>query len=184
MVGGFRATVSRRITGGWSMTTKGFRMTLWPSAWPFFVSLGMLVSFYAAGAVFMDGYVLDLGSILLPTVRYTYVILFWIVLGTGAAIFLAWGGLRLLGNADIMKKVQHRNENESDKRFIVMGAILVLMIPCLIRIFVLQGVPLTDDESSYRFMAELISGGRILQNTPSMNLFFFYVVILNKTYIY
>ena len=166
------------------MTTKGFRMTLWPAAWPFLVSLGMLVSFYAAGAVFMDGYVLDLGSILLPTVRYTYFILFWIVLGTGAAIFLAWGGLRLLGNADIMKKVQHRNENESDKRFIVMGAILGFMIPCLIRIFVLQGVPLTDDESSYRFMAELISGGRIRALSPPMKLFFDNVFMINDGHIY
>jgi hemolysin-activating ACP:hemolysin acyltransferase len=132
------------------MITKGSQGTLWSKAWPFLVALGMIVLFYSAGAVFMDGYVLDLGSIMLPTVRYIYFVLFWIVLGTGATIFLTWGGLRLVGNAHILKQVQGQNEGNSDKRFIAIGALLGFVVPCLIRVLVLQGVPLTDDESCYR----------------------------------
>ena len=100
------------------MTTKGSQVTLWSKAWPFLVSFGMIILFYSVGAVFMDGYVLDLGSILLPTVRYIYFVLFWIVFGTGAAIFLTWGGLRLVGDVHIFKQSQRQNERNNDNRFI------------------------------------------------------------------
>ncbi len=166
------------------MSTKRAQITLWSTAWPFLAALGMIVLFYSVGIVFLGGYVLDLGSLLLPTERYVYFVWFWQFFGTGAVLFLTWGGIRLAGNTQLFEDNPAPDERAGDKMFIVMGALLGFTIPCLVRVFILQGGPLTDDESAYRFMAELISSGRIRALSPSMKLFFDNVFMINDGHLH
>ncbi len=162
------------------------RPRLWTAlrAWPLAIALGLLLLHYAVGATFLGGYILDLGSLMFPTLRYAYFALFWIVLGTGMALSLAWGGFRLVGHPQILAKAGTPAGPGHDRGFVALGALLGFLVPCLLRVFVLQGMPLTDDESSYRFAAELIGSGRIRAVSPPLKLFFDNIFMINDGHFY
>lgn len=153
-------------------------------AWPLLAALGLLLLYYAVGATFLGGFILDLGSIMFPTVRYVYFALFWVVFGSGIVLFLAWGGLRLAGHARVLAKAETPVSPGRDRLFIALGALLGFLVPVLIRAFVLRDTPLTDDESSYRFAAELIGSGRIRALSPPIKLFFDNVFMINDGHLY
>ncbi len=75
--------------------------SFWKIGWPFLAFLAMMLMYYSVGTIYMEGFLLDLGSIGLPTPRYVYFLLFWTLFGSLAAIFLSVGGLRLLGHSSL-----------------------------------------------------------------------------------
>lgn len=166
------------------MISKKLTTSLWKISWPFLAFVAMMLLYYSVGTVYLQGFLLDLGSINLPTPRYVYFLLFWTLFGSLATVFLSVGGLRLLGHSNVMAIVRQSNEKNSDRQFMLLGVFLGILIPLLIRLFVLKGAPLTDDESAYRFMAELIASGRLYTSSPSMKLFFDNIFMINGGHFY
>ncbi|MCP4656372.1 MAG: hypothetical protein GY856_13245 [bacterium] len=132
----------------------------------------MLLVFHAIGGSLMDGHRLGLGSLNEPTPRYGRFLALWTVFGGGAAIFLAVGLFRLLTPARADTRILAAWRRSSDLKWILYGSTLAFLIPAALRGFLLRGAPLTDDESAYRFMAEVLAMGRWVADSPPLKLFF------------
>jgi hypothetical protein len=140
-------------------------------------------AFYAVGNVHLHGWILDVGSIFLPNPVVTLSLLFWGLLGGIAAASFAVAlvgfarreggprGLAWLGRG-------------GDPLWLGAGVALALAIPLLIRRFVLDGAPLSDDETAYRFMAQLLASGRIRVLSPPMKTFFDNQFMINDGHFY
>lgn len=71
-----------------------------------------------------------------------------------------------------------------DGQWVLLGSLAALLIPLALRIFLLDGAPLTDDESAYRFMAELLARGRLRAASPPLKLFFDREFMINDGHLY
>ena len=131
-----------------------------------------LLAFFLVGATFLDGYALDLGSLNFPTPRYVTFVAFWMLFGGAAAILLALAIARGVGSTDRGGRIQAQWHALSDRRFLTWACIAGFLIPLVLRLRVLHGAPLTDDESAYRFGAELIASGRLWVASPPLKIFF------------
>ncbi|GEM_PF-651833 len=154
-----------------------------PSLVLFLISALLLLYLYAIGQVFFKGYVLDLGSLGIPNVRYTYFLTQWIFFGTLAGALLASAASFLLSGTKTYRLVE-RWERIPDKGFLIAASVLGLLFPILVRVFVLQGAPLTDDESCYQFSAELLASGRLYTDSPPLKLFFDRAFMINNGRLY
>ncbi len=132
----------------------------------------MLLVFHAIGASLADGHRLGLGSLNEPTPRYGRFLALWTVFGGGAAIFLAAGLFPLLTAARLDTRILAAWRRSSERKWIVYGSLLALLFPAALRVWLLQGACLTDDESAYRFMAEVLAMGRLAADSPPGKLFF------------
>lgn len=130
----------------------------------------------AIGAAFFDGYKLGIGSPLPQEerTRFTFFYAYWVVLGTGALVLLTSGLNRLGYRVDLWTRLAEWWREASERRWIAVVSILVLLFAILIRSQVLQGVPLTDDEEAYRFSAQVLASGHLTaQSLPEpLKLFF------------
>jgi hypothetical protein len=155
----------------------------WFLIWPFLGAIASLAAFYAFGAEFLDGFVLDFGSITYPSVRYAFFLLFWMFLGSSCVVFLTLGIARTV-SAGRMRGLTRWTGASRDARWLTLGALAGLAIPVFIRRFVLEGAPMADDESGYRFMAECLASGRLMAPSPPMKLFFDNVFMINDGHLY
>jgi len=64
--------------------------------WPLLAGAALLGLHYVMGHVFLGGFALDLGSVLLPGVLQNYFLSIWTFLGLASSGFLAAGLLRAL----------------------------------------------------------------------------------------
>jgi hypothetical protein len=131
-----------------------------------------LAMFHAVGTVFLGGFALDLGTLNFPTVRYVVLVAFWAIYGTVTVGFLTIGLSRLLHASRRASQFHTHWVETSDRHFLAWTMTAALAIPSVMRAFVLQGAPLTDDESAYRFTAELLASGRLWTESPAMREFF------------
>ena len=147
------------------------------------LGLLLLLYFYAVGQFFFKGYLLDLGSPSQVAQRYAYFLVFWMVLGGFASLLLAWG-ISLLLSGDKEPQFLEDWGKIPDKGFLIAASVLGLLFPILVRVFVLQGAPLTDDESCYQFSAELLASGRLYTDSPPLKLFFDRAFMINNGRLY
>lgn len=115
---------------------------------------------------------IPLGSPYYPRQGYAYFLTIWTFLGGVASLALALALARFSQTpaADALRQRLRLSET-SDATWIVAFSIAAFAIPALIRTFVLQFAPLTDDEAIYRFTADLIASGSIAAPRPPEHLF-------------
>lgn len=120
----------------------------------------------------MAGLELDFGRTLnLPGVGHGRYLALWLFYGSLAAACLALGLARMVSEEQRKRLMKAWNAG-SDRRWMVVAGALAFLIPASLRVFLLGGAPLTDDESAYRFMAEVLASGKVYADSPPLKLFF------------
>lgn len=159
-------------------------LALWGSVWPILVAYFCLLAFRRLGQEFYGNYVLDLGSIGWPTPGYVVFAGLWAIFGTGAAGCLGLGLARLVSLTGRDTSFIDRSCRGSDLYWIALGSLGGLAIPLILRAGLLHGAPIADDESVYRFQAELLASGRLRAISPPLKLFFDRVLMVNDGHLY
>jgi hypothetical protein len=126
----------------------------------------------------------DLGSINWPVAGYVRFVGLWAIFAAGAAGFLALGLARVASFAGRGTSFTDKASRRVDLYWIVLGSLAGLAIPLAVRVLLLRGGPLTDDESAYQFQAELLAGGRLWGLSPPLKLFFDRVFMINDGRLY
>jgi hypothetical protein len=143
-----------------------------------FLGLGLLAaaglfafSFHAVGGEYLSDWALDIGRITIPNSRMLYFYGFWTVLGGLACWALASGASTLL---DISTSHDQPPIWHHDTVWMAGCVVAACTLPLVVRVAVLHGAPLTDDEYSYRFMARLLADGRLYAESlpQTVKLFF------------
>src|SRR5262249_33680345 len=160
------------------------RPTWWWYAWPILAGVFALLLFHVIGHHFFDAYALDLGSTRGPTPRYKRFLSLWGLFGTLAAAFTGIRVARALTYSAASRRLRAWWHAASDAAWIAGGAGAGFLIPLALRIVLLHGAPLTDDESAYQFMAELLSHGRLWTDSPPLKLFFDRIFMINDGHFY
>jgi hypothetical protein len=174
------------------MQRRPFLAFVWLAAWPLAGCALTLVAFWSVGRTFFDHWVLDLGSLSVPNPRQTSFFLYWALLGSVAGLLLIVGTTRAL---DLVSRRRDPSENRSrvggvfrgaaaderriDTIWVATASALVFLVAVVIRVWLLRGAPLTDDESAYKFMAELLTAGRLWADSHPLKTFFDRVFMIN-----
>jgi hypothetical protein len=143
-----------------------------------------LVAFHLVGYEYLDGFTLDLGSLNYPTPRYLGLVAFWMPLGALSAVLLSIAVARWCSGSDRFATVAGQWNALSDQRFLLWACVAALVIPLAMRRSLLNGAPLADDESAYRFAAELLASGRLWVPSPALKLFFDQNFMINDGRLY
>ena len=138
-----------------------------------------LTTFYLVGAVFFESFALDLGSLNLPTPRYRLFVIVYALLGGLTAALLASGTARFWGSERRADGFVARWNAVPERRFLGWASAAAFCIPLALRFGLMGGAPLTDDESAYRFAAQLFATGRLWVASPELKLFFDQNFIVN-----
>ncbi len=157
---------------------------LWWSLWPALAGLLALLAFFKVGEAFYNNYMLDLGSTGRPTPGYMRFVELWALFGTAAAGFLGVGFGRLAAREGGRAGFGRAWDSFPAGWWMLIGSLAGLAIPVTLRLFLLHGAPLTDDESAYRFMAELLASGRLRASSPPLKLFFDRTFMINDGHLY
>ena len=147
--------------------------------WCLLGALASLAAFYLVGIIFLDGFALDLGSTGFPAVRYLAFVSFYAFLGGLVAILLALGIARRWGLRERTDAFLAHWNAGTDRRFLVWTSVAAFAIPLLFRFGLLRGAPVADDESAYRFTAQLLASGRLWVPSHELKLFFDQNFIIN-----
>jgi hypothetical protein len=145
-----------------------------------FIALAVLALtiFWSIGARYLDWFSLELGSITITSAGYTYFLLFWCLFGSIAAVFFALAFAHLADTPWVRETYAQLRATPDPHLMLAFGSI-AFAVPVLLYWRLLQGVDLTDDESVYRFSAELLASGRLYASSPPMKLFFDHVFMIN-----
>jgi hypothetical protein len=154
------------------------------TAVPALAALCAIATFYIVGYAALDGFLLDLGSLNFPTPRYLGFVLCWLVFGSVAAQSLALALSRRWGSREQIKSMVDCLSAIPDRRLLLLACTAAFALPLCLRFGVLGGAPLTDDESAYRFAADLLASGRLWVPSPRMKLFFDQNFMINDGRLY
>ena len=144
----------------------------------------LLLVLDTARSELMGGLELDFGRTLnLPSAGYGRYLALWMFYASLAAACLAMGFVRMLDDRSRARVVAAWNA-ASDRRWLVITGLLAFLIPAMLRVFLLGGAPLTDDESAYRLMAEVLASGRVYAESPPLKLFFDNRFLVNDGKVY
>jgi hypothetical protein len=149
------------------------------AAWPIAACAASLLAFRAIGSYFFDSYTLDLGSLTAPNPRQTTFLFYWALFGSVAVVFLAVGTSRSLALLERSRNRADARARTLDSTWIAAVSFFVFAAGCAIRLLVLHGAPLTDDEGAYRFMAQLLASGRLWADSHPLKVFFDRVFMIN-----
>ncbi|MBW1831611.1 MAG: hypothetical protein JRJ10_07920 [Deltaproteobacteria bacterium] len=116
-----------------------------------------------------DGYTLGLGNTDFPSYRFVVFTTFYALLGGVGAICLAIG----------MTRWRSKRSFGKTRWFLLVTTGLGVIVPVAIRWLVLQGGAVADDESVYRFSAELVASGRLTAPSHPLKLFFDHAFMVN-----
>ena len=116
-----------------------------------------------------EGYALGLGNLGFPSYRFVAFTMFYALLGGAGAVCIAVGWTRRF-SATSLREVPW---------FPVVATALGVLIPVVIRWLVLAGGVVADDESVYRFSAELLASGRLTAPSHPLKLFFDHPFMVN-----
>ncbi len=153
---------------------------------PFVMAALWVAGFWAIGDQFLQGFRLDLGASLnAPTPGFGRFLALWTFFAGFAAVFLALGWARWLAvHADFTGHVEAAWNRSSETKWLLYGSLFGFLIPLGLRTWLLHGAPLTDDESAYRFMAEVLAQGRVVADSPPHKLFFDNRFLINDGKLY
>ena len=130
-----------------------------------------LVAFYLFGVAFLDGFALDLGSLNIPTPRYLSFVALWTVCGATSAVVLALALSEHGGSPGWIGRSIAWWTARPGPWFLAGSCATAVLIPVLIRVWLLNRAPLADDEGAYRFAAQLLASGRLWVASPPLKLF-------------
>lgn len=130
-----------------------------------------------------DGFILNLGSINMPTHRYLVMASLMAFLGIPMVAFVALAGLRGMSNEQLASWRTAWREYP-DRRSLVLAGVMGTLVPMAIHASVLRFSPVVDDESSYQFAAQLLASFRLWVPSPPMKLFFDNGFIVNDGKMY
>ena len=148
------------------------------STW-LFVAVAALAAHYGLVLTLMRGLVLDVGRLVLPTAGFMVLLASWAHFGTAAAAALAVAtalGLAANGRGD---RWAARWRAVPDRTVVVALTLFAVAAAAAVRLLLLKGVALTDDEASYRFAAELIASGRLWVPSHPLKLHFDHPFMIN-----
>lgn len=135
------------------------------------------------GSLKASGGRLYLGSLGMPRPEMARYLLIWGFFGTGT-VLLGTLGLSSFLRPEFVDAVRRRVRTCPKLPLVLGASISALLIPALIRMFVLKGAPVTDDESAYQFSAELLASGRLYVESPPQKLFFDRAFLINDGRMY
>lgn len=138
--------------------------------------VAVLLVFHLLGGVY-DGWALGLGSIAEPGGRHLLFLFYFALFSAAAAALLAPGLLAAFDE-------DRWWPGWEDRRFLPRAVAVGLLIPVVLRLLVLAGQPITDDESLYRFSAELLLQGRVTAESHPWRLFFEHAFMVNDGSMY
>ena len=153
-------------------------------AMPLVLAAAALIAFHTVGALWLEWFQLDLGSLEWVTPRYLTFATWWLLLGGGMALTFAIGLERLARRLPPVGQRLDRLTEPPSRRWLAGAVVVALVIPSSIRLLVMANAPLTDDESVYRFGAQLLSSGRLTVPSPPMKLFFDQNFMINDGRLY
>lgn len=130
-----------------------------------------------------NGFVLNLGSINMPTHRWLAMAALIAFLGVPMVGFVAVACVRAV-SAERLASWRLAWRDYPDRRSVVLAGLLGMLVPLAIQASVLRYAPVTDDETSYWFAAELLASFRLWVPSPPMKLFFDNAFLLNDGKMY
>lgn len=144
----------------------------------------VLIAFHLVGTVFLNGFRLDLGSVNFPAPRYIALVAFWTLFGGLSAVLLALAVSLRSGSPGLADKLAAEWNALSERRFLFWTSAAAFAIPLTLRYGLMHGAPLADDESAYRFAAELLASGRLWAPSPPLKIFFDQNFMINDGHLY
>ena len=134
--------------------------------------------FHQIGVADFRNWTLDLGSVYEPQPRHMYMIAMWAFFGLGGALAITAG--LIVAAPRLVDRLVRAHAAGSDRTWIVCGTLGALAIPLLVRAAVLHGAPVADDDSMYRFSAELLAHGHLWAHSPPGKGFFEHSFVINN----
>lgn len=161
--------------------TRPWRTHLAVALWTL-AGLGAWAYLWVLGQLALDGFALDLGSTEDWAPRYGYF----------CKIFFVFGGLGCLMLARAMSILAPRRLHDaayatpvgSRHVFVWLAMTVALLIAVSARVFILENVPLTDDESAYLFAARTLLMGGVSVPSHEAALFFDRAFMVNDGMMY
>jgi hypothetical protein len=154
-----------------------------PALWPVAAFVLTLVALRLVTSMFLPGGALDLGTAVLPAVKHLSFLFYWSVLGSIAAFFLQVGLTRWQA-LDPGGAVGTEQKAVGHARWIALAMAAAFLVPCTLRFFLLRDAVLSDDESAYRFMAQLLATGRLAIESHPMKASFDRIFMINDGQFY
>ena len=140
----------------------------------FLLLCGLLavVAFAGVGHLFYGDFALDLGKLNYPPPALMAFLGYWTALGTVGLACFSIGITRLVSRGGLAESVAAHWRRGSDRAWVLVGAACGCLLPYLLRRLLLRDVPLSDDEGSYLFSAQLLEQGRLYVESPVDKIFF------------
>lgn len=139
----------------------------------------MLVVFRLLGFGVLHNFALDLGSIFFPSPLHAAFTMTWTAFGGAAALLLGAGMAKLALREGAADSFERDWLAPSDRRFVLVCSGLAFLFSVAVSFGALRGARVTDDESAYLFMSELIARGRLTMPSHAMPRFFDNAFMIN-----
>ncbi len=144
------------------------------------LALVLVVAIHAVGLVFMQGWALDLGSLVLPVPRLAVLFGLQATLGAAAVALAARAWADRLPGA----RIADGWVAIPDRTWCVVGSAAAFVSALAVHALVLRGMSVTDDESAYLFMARTLATGHLTAPSPEPRLFFDRAFMINDGRLY
>ena len=154
-------------------------------AGPFFAGAFLLLVLAAVSQEHLQANLLDLGrSLNPPTPGFGRFLAFYGLFGSLAAACFVVAAVRLAARGDLGQRLANAWDAAPDGKWMLYASLLAFLIPAALRHWLLRGLPLTDDEAAYRFMAQLLAQGRLFADSEPLKLFFDNRFLVNDGKVY
>ena len=152
---------------------------------PIALGLLFLLVLEAIGRELLHQDLFDFGrSINAPPPGFGRFLGLWTAFGSIAAFFFALGLVRWVSLGNRSRRLAELWQAGTDGKWLFYGTVFAFLIPSVLRTWLLGNTPLTDDESAYRLMAELIASGRLFGESHPLKLFFDNRFLINDGKLY
>lgn len=145
--------------------------------------VALIGAYWVVGFSQLDGFRLDLGSVNAPTPRWLLMAALMLALGSPAAVCLG-AGLALALRGPPLAQLRSWWTSRTDRQTLWFAVLLGALLPMAIQASVLGYSPVTDDEASYLFQAQLLASGRLVAPSPAWKVFYDNVFLINDGHIY
>ena len=113
-----------------------------------------------------------------PAPKHAAFLFYWTLFGSAASGFLFLGLTRAVPGRPVSNPGP-AGRAAGDRWWLAAGIAAAFLVPAAIRLFLLRGASLTDDESAYRFMAQVLATGRLWADSHPLKAFFDRVFMIN-----
>lgn len=150
---------------------------------PAFAALLLIFCVHAALVRRLGGDALATGTASVElTAQLSRFLAYYLVFGGISVLLLAWGLHRLYPRG--AERFGERLGQGEDHTFVLAVSLLAFAVAALIHRYLLQGMPLTDDETAYRFATQILSKGRLYLTPDPDKDFFDHLFVVNEGKVY